>query len=197
MRDPTPPFMYIPYAQASPRGVSLHVRTTGDPKALVPAVRRAIAEVAPGLPVITPVTLDDRVRTAFFLQRIGSTVLTALGGVALLLAALGLYGVVAYAVAQRAREVGIRVALGARRGQVISVFLTYGLKLTLVGVALGIVGALWAGRLLTTQLYGVKAGDPVTLGGVAAVLTGIAVLATWIPARRAARVDPIVAMRSD
>jgi putative ABC transport system permease protein len=197
MRDPTRPFMYLPYAQASPRGVTVHVRSTADPRAVIPAVRRAIADVAPALPVLTPTTLDERVRTAFFLQRIGSTVLGALGAVAVVLAALGLYGVVAYAVAQRTREVGIRMALGARRGQVITVFLEYGLKLTFLGLGLGLVGALWAGRLLTNQLYGVSAADPLTLGGVAVVLAGTAVVAAWIPARRAARVDPIVAIRTE
>ncbi len=197
MRDPTPTFMYVPYAQASPRAVTLHVRTAGDPATVVAAVRREIADVAPALPVLAPGTLDERVRTAFFLQRIGSAVLGALGAVALVLSALGLYGVVAYAVAQRIREVGIRMALGARSGQVISVFVEYGLKLTFLGVALGMVGALWAGRLLSNQLYGVSPGDPVTMGGVAAILALTAVLATWIPARRAARVDPIVAMRTE
>jgi predicted permease len=197
MRDPTRPFMYLPYAQASPRGVTVHVRSTADPRAIIPAVRRAIADVAPALPVLTPTTLDERVRTAFFLQRIGSTVLGALGAVAVVLAALGLYGVVAYAVAQRTREVGIRMALGARRGQVITVFLEYGLKLTFLGLGLGLVGALWAGRLLTNQLYGVSAADPLTLGGVAVVLAGTAMVAAWIPARRAARVDPIVAIRTE
>jgi ABC-type antimicrobial peptide transport system permease subunit len=117
--------------------------------------------------------------------------------VAVVLAALGLYGVVAYAVAQRTREVGIRMALGARRGQVITVFLEYGLKLTFLGLGLGLVGALWAGRLLTNQLYGVSAADPLTLGGVAVVLAGTAMVAAWIPARRAARVDPIVAIRTE
>jgi putative ABC transport system permease protein len=189
--------MYLPYAQASPRGVTVHVRSTADPRAIIPAVRRAIADVAPALPVLTPTTLDERVRTAFFLQRIGSTVLGALGAVAVVLAALGLYGVVAYAVAQRTREVGIRMALGARRGQVITVFLEYGLKLTFLGLGLGLVGALWAGRLLTNQLYGVSAADPLTLGGVAVVLAGTAMVAAWIPARRAARVDPIVAIRTE
>jgi predicted permease len=197
MREATPPFMYVPYAKASPRNITFHVRTAGDPMAVVAAVRRAISDVAPSLPVLTPLTLQDRVETAFFLQRIGSTVLGALGLVALVLSALGLYGVVAYAVARRTREVGIRMALGARRGQVISVFVEYGLRLTFLGLALGIIGSLFSGRLLSSQLYGVAATDPLTMVGVAGVLVVTAVLAAWIPARRASRVDPVVAMRTD
>lgn len=194
---PAEPAVYAAYAGSPVAAITLHVRTSGDPFAVLPSVRSAIAEVAPSLPIMSPVTLDDYARGAFFLQRVGATVLSALGGVALLLAALGLYGVTAQSVTERTRETGVRIALGATARQVITSFVQEGAQLAVIGVSIGAVVALAVGQLLATQLYGVHGRDPLTLVATALLLAAVALLASYIPARRATRVDPIIALRVD
>jgi putative ABC transport system permease protein len=197
LAGPAAPAYYAAYAGTPDRAVTLHVRTDGDPLALVPAVRRAFAEVAPALPLLRPETLAQHATGAFFLQRISATVLGALGAVVVLLAALGLYGVTAHAVTERTREAGVRVALGATSRQVVQTFLGESLRLTAVGLAIGALATLAVGGLLASQLYGVGGRDPVTLGGTALLLTAVAIGATYLPARRATRVDPVIALRSE
>lgn len=194
---PAEPAIYAAYAGAPVAAITLHVRASGDPLTVLPGVRRAVAEVAPSLPIMSPVTLDEYAKGAFFLQRVGATVLGALGGVALLLAALGLYGVTAHSVTERTRETGVRIALGATARQVITSFLREGARLALIGVSIGAVIALLVGQLLASQLYGVHPRDPTTLGTTALLLAFVALLASYIPARRATRVDPIIALRTD
>jgi putative ABC transport system permease protein len=191
------PAIYRAYAGAPVAGVTLHLRTVGDPLALVPEVRRAAAAVAPTLPLSGAETLAEHSRGAFFLQRLGATVLGGLGSVALLLAALGLYGVTAYSVTERTHEVGVRIALGATAGQVITSFLREGARLTAIGLVVGTLVALAAGRLLGSQLYGVGGRDPLTLTATAVLLVVVALTASYLPARRATRVDPIIALRAD
>jgi predicted permease len=197
LAGPAAPAYYAPYAASPTPAVTLHLRTTGDPVALVPAVRRAFAEVDPALPLLRPQTLAQHATGAFFLQRISATVLGALGGVVLLLAALGLYGVTTHAVTERTREAGVRAALGATSRQVMQTFLGESLRLTAIGLGIGALGAVAVGGLLASQLYGVGGRDPLTLAGTALLLTVVAIGATYLPARRATRVDPVIALRSE
>ena len=134
---------------------------------------------------------------AFAIQRVAAQLLLALGAVALALAALGIYGVIAFSVTQRTREIGIRMALGAQREEVRQFILWQGLKLALAGTAAGLMGAIAAGRLMASLLIGVGAVDPLILVGMALMLMAVALLACWMPARRAARVDPIIALRAE
>jgi predicted permease len=197
LTDPTPPFLYVPFAQWYSPEVTLHLRAEGDPKALTGPVRREFAAIDPGLPFLEPRTLAEHASFGLTLQRVAASVLGAFGALVLLLTVVGLYGVVAYAVSQRTREIGIRMALGAAAGQVVGGFLRDGARLTLLGLGLGAVGAFLAARLLGAQLYGVAPGDPATFGAAALLLTTVALLASWLPARRAARVDPMIALRSE
>jgi len=191
------PAFYAAYAGSPVRGITLHVRTSGEPFALLPSVRRTIADVAPALPTLAPETVAEHAQGAFFLQRLGATVLGSLAGVALLLAALGLYGVTAHSVTERTHEVGVRVALGATARQVIETFLREGLRLTAFGLVIGALVALAVGQLLASQLYGVRGGDPLVLTGTALLLAVVSLIASYLPARRATRVDPIIALRAD
>ena len=130
-------------------------------------------------------------------QRLNLWLLAIFAGIALVLSAAGLYGVISYLVAQRTREIGVRIALGAQRRDVIGLVMRQGTRLTALGVGLGLAGALAFTRVLEKLLYGVSARDPLTLGGIAALLAAVALTATWLPARRAARVDPILAIRAE
>jgi predicted permease len=193
------PFVYVPYAQRPSSTVFLQVRVRAgaDPLALVPAVRRALAAEDPALPLVRPTTLALWSRTASFVQRIGATVLMVLGTVALLLAAVGLYGVTAYTVARRTREIGVRVALGATTRRVVAGVLRDGGRTAAAGLVLGTVAAFAAARLLAAQLQGVRADDPAVFGAAGLLLLAVALAASWLPARRAARVPPTEALRAD
>jgi len=189
------PYMYLPQLQ-EPSGVTLLVRTTGEPRNLAAAVRSEVATVAPDWLTERVSTVEEHVGTSLLPQRIAAGVLGAFGVVALLLAAVGLYGVVAFAVAQRTREIGIRVALGARSGEVLRLMLRQGLVLAGIGLAVGLPIAFAASRLLSGFLLGGGAADPLAFVLAAAALTAVTLVASWIPARRATRVDPMVALRA-
>ena len=161
------------------------------------AVRGIVTGVDPALPILRQEALIEETATALFPQRIALLVSGGLGVVALLLALLGIYGVTAYGVVQRTREIGVRVALGAQRSHVLALVLRQGLVLAGIGVAAGALVALAATRLLRGLLYGVASTDVVALGGAAALLALAALVASWIPARRAARLDPVIALRSE
>jgi predicted permease len=177
--------------------VSLVVRTDGDPARLVGPVRAAIREVLPRRPILQIVPMQDQVTAAAATPRFFTTLVSVFGALALTLAAVGLYGVVAYVVRQREREIGVRMALGAPPAQVVRLMLRRGMAPVLAGLAVGIPLALLATRLLGALLYEVSASDPVTFVGVAALLAAVALVASWLPSRRAARVDPTVALRAD
>jgi ABC-type antimicrobial peptide transport system permease subunit len=168
-----------------------------DPYAVMPAVRAAMRELDAAIPAFRVQTFEEVVARSLWRQRLQGEVLGVFAVLALLLASVGLYGVIAYAVTQRTRELGVRVALGATRGQVLGLVLGHGVRLTLIGVAIGAVGALALSRLITSLLYGVTPTDPATFVAVPAVLSAVAVLASYAPARRAMRVDPLVAMRAE
>ena len=151
--------------------------------------------IDPMLKPVAALTMTDYTAAAFAVPRVAATLLAALGTAALLLAAVGIYGVMAYAVGQRTREIGIRMALGARRSDVLALFLRRGMRLAVIGAGLGVAGALAAAPVLSSLLIGVTAGDPLTYLVVVLSLAGVALLACWLPARRAAGVDPMEALR--
>jgi predicted permease len=194
--DAAQPETWKPFAQAPFRNMALAVRGAGDPALLADAVRRAVTRIDPEQAVFAVATmshlLDDTLRG----RRLVMTFLSVFAGIALGLAAIGLYGVLAVQVAQRTRELGIRMALGARPSSVRALVVGHGLRLALVGVLVGAGAALLLGRVLAQLLYGVSATDPWTFVGVGAGLVVVALVATWLPARRATRIDPMIALRS-
>ena len=195
LNEPPQAFLYVAETQVSDRSLAAIVRTSGDPHGIARAVERTAVAIDPLLKPITALSLIDYTAAAFAIPRVAATLLTALGSVALLLAALGIYGVVANSVNQRTREIGIRVALGAQRLDVIWLFVRQGLYLAGLGVGVGAAGTLAAAPVLSSLLIGVSAGDPLSYLAVTALLAGVALLACWLPARRAAKVDPLVALR--
>ena len=188
---------YVPERMMQRVHVSLIVRTDGDPARLAGPVRAAIREVLPRQPILQIVPMEDKVNAAAATPRFFTTLVSVFGALALTLAAVGLYGVVAYVVRQREREIGVRVALGATPAHVVGLMLRRGMKPVLVGLTVGIPLALLATRLLRSLLYEVSESDPVTFVGVAALLAAVALVASWLPSRRAARVDPTITLRAD
>jgi predicted permease len=194
------PQLFVPMARSEVSTLRLFVRTTGDPAPLVAEVRNAIRTLDPNLPVYDARTLNEHLQGAVFAQRMAANLLGAMGVLALLLAAIGLYGVMAYAVSQRTQEMGIRLALGASPASLLTMIVGQGMKLTMAGLTIGLVLALAAfGSIgaVRTLLPGISPLDPITFVVVPAVLAAIAFLATWLPARRAGKVDPLVALRVD
>jgi putative ABC transport system permease protein len=177
--------------------MSFAMRTSGEPAQLISAVRAAVAAVESNQPLHNVMTMGQRLAATTTSRRLNTTLLGSFAGVALLLAAVGIYGVMSYAVTQRRREIGVRMALGAQKSDVLSLIVHGGLRLALAGVVIGLIGAFALTRYLSSLLYSVKATDPLTFLGVAAGLTGVALLACWLPARRAAKVDPMVALRNE
>jgi ABC-type antimicrobial peptide transport system permease subunit len=160
-------------------------------------MRRIMLEVEPQLVIMQAMTMDEHLALLLFPPRMAALLLSIFGGLALVLAAIGLYGLVSYAVARRTREVGIRLALGASASDVLRLMTGAGLRLVLLGSAIGLLLAAALTSLIARFLYGVQATDLVTFAAVPALLTGVGLLASWIPARRAARIDPQTALRSD
>ncbi len=199
-----PPEMYLPHAQNARRtrgypwrDLTLVVRTAGDPAQLVAPVRREVGRLDPELAVTDVRTMRQVIDRSVAQPRLTTLVLAAFGAAALALAALGVYGVIAYGVAQRAREFAIRAALGARRADVLRVVVGQGLGLAAAGTGVGLLGALAATRLLRALLFGVSPTDPVTFAVIPLVLLGVAALASLVPARRALRADATAALRAD
>ena len=188
-------FLWEPLSQNYSTVGSLVIRTSGDPQSVIAAARGAIKALDPNLPLFDVKTLTEHMRLPLFPARIAATVLGAFGLVALMLAAIGIYGVTAYSVAQRTREIGIRMALGAQLSDVLKLILSNGVKLTIIGVAIGLAGAFLLTSALTSLLSGVSATDPATFIFVSFLLVAVALLASYLPARRATKVDPLVAPR--
>ena len=189
-------FVYVPFAQQYMPRVNLIVHTASSGLAAA-AIRRVVSDVDPALPVLDQQTMDAAMATSLFPQRIALWVTGTLGLVALLLAIIGIYGVVAYSVAQRTREIGVRVALGAASRTILGLVLRQGLTLVAGGIVVGALAALAITRVLRDLLYGVPPTDVVAFAGAAALLGVAALLASWLPARRATRVDPVIALRSE
>lgn len=190
-------YMWLPHEELFRTGMTLVARTRGAPDNVLAEVRRLVRELDPDLPVFDVQTMENRMGIVLLPARLGGTVLGLFGLLGLTLAAVGIYGVMAYSVAQRRRELGIRVALGADRGMVLRLVLGEGMRLAVVGTLLGLAGAAAAARLVQGLLYNVSALDPVAFGGVPAVLLAVAAAAVYLPARRAAGADPMRALRGE
>ena len=201
---PVDPQFYIPLSQVPAKSLplqvgrtSLVVRTKGDPAALAPAVRQQVLAADPNQPVYNARTMEQIVAASTAQRRFSMTLLSIFAAVALVLAGVGIYGVMSYTVTQRTHEIGIRMALGARTENVRRLAMRQGLTPAFVGVVVGVIGALAATQLAASMLYGVAPRDPLTFVGVVALLVLVALGASWLPARRASRVDPIVALRAE
>ncbi len=192
---PAEPTVYWPHPELVMSGMTILVRTANDPLTLVSAVRNELQQMDPEQPMAAIATMDELLSGSLSRSRFTMLVLGVFAALALVLASVGIYGVIAYSVTQRTQEFGIRIALGASRRDVLRLVLGQGTRLTLLGIGLGIVAALVVTRLMATLLYGISATDPVTFTAVALLLALVALAACYIPARRATRVDPIVALR--
>lgn len=193
---PTPPQVYWPIAQYRRGAAYLILRTTPGIASIEQSVKARVAAVDPNVDLGKFVTLDAQFARRVVSPRFNMLIVASFAGVAVLLAAVGVYGVIAYGVASRTREFGLRVALGATRRQLVVSVVRRGMSLAAIGIVAGCAGALALGRLLTSLLYGLPARDPLTLAGAVAVLSVVAALACWLPARRASRVDPVAALRA-
>jgi putative ABC transport system permease protein len=197
LAEQTPPEIYIPHAQLPTETLDAVVRTSVSPLSLVSSARSVVHELDSELPVARIRTLDDVVARSISEPRFYMLLLGAFAGVALLLAALGIFGVMSYAVVERSREIGIRLALGALPADVLDAVLRKALLLTLAGVGAGLAGAIALSRALAHLLFNLSPTDPTTLVETAALLTAVALLASYLPARQATRVDPLIALRSE
>jgi len=189
------PFFYFNLAQRYESSSTLVVRTKGDPVGYFASVRSEIAALDQSLPLFEVKTMRQHLGVALLPARLAGSVLGIFGLVALILAATGIYGVMAYSVSQRTREIGIRMALGARSSDVLSMVVRQGMKLVAIGGAIGLTAALALTRMMTSLLYGVSPTDPLTLGAISLLLILVALLACYLPGLRATRVDPMIALR--
>jgi predicted permease len=194
---PTPPVFFRPILQSWRENLTILVRVAGDPRALQQALRRTLEDLDPGLPLTDVRTLAEHIGAASFVQRIGAWSMATFGVLALVLSAVGLFGVLSYSVAQRTREMGVRIAIGATRRDVLGLIVGRAMRLTAIGLGIGIVLAAGAGQLLRGLILDVSPLDPVTFVAVMVLLAAVAFLAAWLPARRAARVDPLVALQAE
>jgi putative ABC transport system permease protein len=197
LTDRLRPQLYLAVPQGPWRTLTLTVRTAGDAAALAPAVRRELRAFDADLPVSRLFTLDDVVRRRMFQPRVYSTMFFVFAASALLLATVGLYGVMAHAVAQRTHEIGVRVALGANARDVMRLVMRQGARLVIVGLVIGVPAAFALASVLRGALHGVSTRDPLTFIGIPLLLASVALLASYVPARRAMRVDPAEALRSE
>jgi len=189
--------VYLPFHQSPSSPMTMHIKTIGDPRTVIPIVQREVRALDAGVPVFQVQTMSARVDDALSQERLITTLATVLAILGTLLASIGLYGVVSYSAVQRTREIGIRIALGAQRTDLLKLVIGRGMKVTLIGLALGLVAAVALTRLMTSLLYGVSATDPLTFSLIVLLLTSLAFVACYNPARRAAKVDPLIALRAE
>jgi ABC-type antimicrobial peptide transport system permease subunit len=195
-REPIPQ-MFVSLAQNPPRSVDILIRSTSDdPLALGAALRAAVRRVEKNAPIYGVSPLEQQLGTYLTQRRFQTSLLTGFAIVALLMAAVGIYGLIQYSVATRTQEIGLRQAIGARPGDIFRMILGEGLMLSLAGLALGLVGVWWLGRLASSLLFGVTASDPLTFVSVSLLLTAVALAACYVPARRAMLVEPMAALRA-
>jgi len=191
------PFFYVPFRQVyrADMGLAYYIRTTTNPNDAIATMRREVRAIDPNVAIIDAMPLAQHIVDTLYAEKVAASLLSTLGGLALLLAAVGLYSVMAYAVTQRTQEIGIRMALGAETTHVLKLVVGQGFALTLFGIGAGLVAALALGRLLASFLYGTSTADPLTFIAVSLLLASVSLLASYIPARKAAKVDPMVALR--
>ncbi len=189
------PQMYEVYSQNPARGAALVARTASDPMGLISAVRAQVSAIDRDQPLYNVRTMEQVLADSVSQQRFSMLLISVFSAVALVLAGVGIYGVISYSVSHRSHEIGIRMALGAMRADILRMVIEHGLKLALVGVGIGLVAAFVLTRVMSSLLYGVSAIDPLTFAGGTIVLIGVAVMACYIPARRATKVDPMIALR--
>ena len=195
--EAAPATVYLPFDQAPITDVSLVVRSSAAPAPIINGARAAIRDVDPELPIFDVQTMTDALSESVAQPRFYAILLGSFAAIALIIAALGIYGVISYTVSQRTRELGIRIALGAQRERVVRLVIGQGLTLTLIGIVIGLAGAYMLTRLIASLLFGVAPADALTFAVVAVVFVAVACLASYLPARRAAAVDPIIAMRAE
>jgi ABC-type antimicrobial peptide transport system permease subunit len=191
------PHFYVAFRQVyrEDLDIAFLVRTYGDPLQALPAIRQEVKSMDPGVGVYDAMPMTESVEISLFGQKIAAALLAVLGAIALVLAVIGLYGVMAYSVSQRTQEIGIRMALGARSRDVLALTVGQGMRLTFLGLAAGVVAALAVTRVVAGLLVHVSATDPLIFVGASAFLAAVALLASYLPARRATRIDPNVALR--
>jgi predicted permease len=197
LREYALPIYYVPYLYGDLRETTFQIRTASDPTSIIAAVRGAVQGIEPNLSLFDIKTLAAQVDESLAQERLIGTVSSFFGLLSLLLAAIGLYGIMAYAVSRRTREIGIRMALGAQRNAVLRMILGQGMKLVLIGAVIGLIASFAATRLVASYLFGITPTDPVTFVGVPILLLIVALLACFVPARRATRVDPLLALRDE
>jgi putative ABC transport system permease protein len=195
LTDQAEPTVYFPHPELTYEFMTLVIRTAGDPAAIAPVVRGELREIDPNQPVSDVRTMEQVMADTLGRARFNTLLLSLFAGLATLLAGVGIFGVMNYTVTVRTREIGIRVALGAQRGQVLMLILRQGLLLTLIGIGIGLAGALALTRVMSSLLFGVAATDPLTFTAIVVLLTVVSLIACYLPARRATRVDPVTALR--
>jgi putative ABC transport system permease protein len=192
------PEMYLPRTQIPTSFMSLVIRTSvSDPASVTSGIRRELTAMDPGIPLASVRVFDEYISRSLARPRFNALLLSIFAGSALLLTAIGIYGVMAYSVAQRTNEIGIRIALGAAQSNIFRLIIRQAMGLVAISVIIGLVGAFSATRLLNSLLFGIGAWDPVTFTAIVLLISFVAFLAAWLPARRAAKVDPIVALRTE
>jgi predicted permease len=195
LRQPPPPTLYVPYMQRGPDGLIFTVRTAGDPSAVMGGIRRAVSDINPAIPVVTVETQMSQIERRFAQEKVLAQAYTLFGGIAVFVAAIGLFGLMSYSVSRRTREIGIRIAMGAQRSEVLRLIVSESLALVAAGLVVGIALALAGGEYVASQLYGLAANDAGTIAAAIALMIVVSAAAGYLPARRAARVDPMIALR--
>jgi putative ABC transport system permease protein len=191
------PKLFQPYEQVPSAWMSFVIKTSTDPSTLIPAVRKAVAGIDRNQPLFGIESLEKRLSNSVAQRRERALLFASFALVALVIAVVGVYGVMAYSVARRTHEMGVRIALGAQRQVIVRMVVAEGMRMALIGVGIGLAGAMWLTRVLSSFLYGVKATDAATFVSVCLLLLSAACIATYIPAWRATQVDPMVALRHD
>jgi predicted permease len=197
VRSNVPPTVYLPARQEPVSAPTFAIRAAADPLAIADSVRETMRQLDPTLPIMAMRTQQEQIATSLNRERLFARLATLLGGVTLALAAIGLYGLLAYAVTRRVPEIGVRMALGAERATVRWMILRQSVRLVVIGLAIGIPLALMSGRYVESLLFGLESSDPLAITAAALVMTVISMIAAFVPAQRASRVDPMIALRAE